>query len=271
MLLEGILTRGPLWPNANYVERNAKGQILLGQTRKPICQEITITLVAHGKKMQYTNPSGPLPLTLAGCHPSWDDYLDMGESISEMAHCLMAEDTQKGVAAPTAGATPQQEGTTFITLIPPADMVMFSAAAFPGDQTASSSRDNPVHLSDTNDTSTSGGHPGKDTDAEDDATVLGHFSDTLREMANSIMGLEEGYFKALCEVIKETERALRDVSRIDAHYVSRVVTVMSSWQEVIQAAANHMEGVDLTTYLTCLEDTRRATHEYVKAVVQSHE
>ena len=86
--------------------------------------------------------------------------------------------------------------------------------------------------------STSGGRPGKDTDVEDEAAVLGHFSDALREMANSIMGLEEGYFKALCEVIEETERALRDVSRIDAHYVSRVVTVMSSWQEAIQVASH---------------------------------
>ena len=139
------------------------------------------------------------------------------------------------------------------------------------DQTTGSSRDNPVHLSNANDTSTSGGHPGKDTDVEDKAAVLSHFSDALREMANSIMGLEEGYFKALCEVIEETERALRDVSRIDAHYVSRVVTVMSSWQEAIQVAATHMEGVDLTTYLAHLEDTQRATHEYVKAVVQARE
>ena len=126
-------------------------------------------------------------------------------------------------------------------------------------------------MSDANDTSTSGGCPAKDADAEDDAAVLGHFSDILREMANSIMGLEEGYFKALCEVIDETERALRDMSHIDAHYVSQVVTVMSSWQEAIQTAASHMEGIDLTTYLARLEDTQRATHEYVKAVVQAHE
>ena len=61
------------------------------------------------------------------------------------------------------------------------------------------------------------------------------------------------------------------MSWIDAHYVSRVMTVMSSWQEAIQVVAAHMEGVDLTTYLVHLEDTRRATHEYVKAVVQAHE
>ena len=41
---------------------------------------------------------------------------------------------------------------------------------------------------------------------------MGHFSDALREMAASIVDLEDGYFKALHEVIVETERALQDVS-----------------------------------------------------------
>ena len=59
--------------------------------------------------------------------------------------------------------------------------------------------------------------------------------------------------------------------RIDAHYVSRVVMVMSSWQEVVQTVASHMEGVDTTTYLAHREDMWRATHEYVKEVVKTHE
>ena len=66
------------------------------------------------------------------------------------------------------------------------------------------------------------------------------------------MDLEDGYFKALHEVIVETKRALWDVSRIDAHYVSQVVMV--AWQEVVQTAASHMEGVDTTIYLAHLED-----------------
>ena len=86
------------------------------------------------------------------------------------------------------------------------------------------------------------------------AKLLGHFSDTLREMATSIVDLEDGYFRALHEVIVETERALRDVSRIDAHYVSQVITVMASWQEAVQTAASHMEGVDTTIYLAHRED-----------------
>ena len=90
-------------------------------------------------------------------------------------------------------------------------------------------------------------------------------------MAASIVDLEDGYFKALHEVIVETEQALRDVSRIDAHYVSQVVTVMSAWQEAVQTAASHMEGIDTTIYLAHREDTRRATQEYVAAVVKARE
>ena len=90
-------------------------------------------------------------------------------------------------------------------------------------------------------------------------------------MATSIVDLEDGYFRALHEVIVETERALRDVSRIDAHYVSQVVMVMSSWQEAVQTAASHMEGVDTTIYLACREDARKATREYVAAVVKARE
>ena len=82
------------------------------------------------------------------------------------------------------------------------------------------------------------------------------------------MGLEDGYFKALHEVIIKTEKALCDMSCIDAHYVSHMVTVMTSWQEAVQAAASHMEGIDTTTYLACQEDVRRVTHEYAKEVMQ---
>ena len=113
--------------------------------------------------------------------------------------------------------------------------------------------------------------PRKDDDFDDEAKLLGHFSDALREMAASIVGLEDGYFRALHEVIVETERALWDVSRIDAHYVSQVVTVMSSWQEAVQIAASHMEGVDITIYLAHHEDMGKATREYVAAVVKARE
>ena len=111
----------------------------------------------------------------------------------------------------------------------------------------------------------------KTTIFDDETKLLGHFSDALREMATSIVDLEDGYFKALHEVIVETKRALRDVSRIDAHYVSQVIMVMSSWQEAVQTAASHMEGIDTTIYLARREDVRKATQEYVAAVVKARE
>ena len=90
-------------------------------------------------------------------------------------------------------------------------------------------------------------------------------------MAASIVDLEDRYFRALHKVIMETERALWDVSCIDAHYVSQVVTVMSTWQEAVQTAASHMEGVDTTIYLAHCEDARKVTREYVAAVVKARE
>ena len=96
--------------------------------------------------------------------------------------------------------------------------------------------------------------PRKDDDFDNEAKLLGHFSDALHEMAVSIMDLEDRYFRALHEVIVETERALWDVSCINAHYVSQVVMVMSSWQEAVQTAASHMEGIDTAIYLAHRED-----------------
>ena len=90
-------------------------------------------------------------------------------------------------------------------------------------------------------------------------------------MAASIVDLEDRYFRALHEVIVETKQALRVMSRINAHYVSQVVTVMSSWQEVVQTAASHMEGIDTTIYLACREDARKVTREYPVAVVKARE
>ena len=46
----------------------------------------------------------------------------------------------------------------------------------------------------------------------------------------------------------------RDMSHINAHYVSQVVTIKSSWKEAVHTAASHMEGVDTTIYLTHHED-----------------
>ena len=162
----------------------------------------------------------------------------------------MEEDGQQAKTPPKAGTTPKQKDIAQVKALPPSnDITMLPDSVFPSFGLAGSSRDNPVHLSDATDALALGSHPTKDTEMEDKAAVLSHFSDTLSEMAASITDLENGYFKALHEVIIETEKALCDVSRIDAHYVTCMVTVMTSWQEAVQAAASHMEGIATTTYL----------------------
>ena len=189
-----------------------------------------------------------------------------------MANRLMEEDGQQAKMPPKAGTTPKQKDIAQVKALPPSDdITMLLDSAFPSFGLAGSLCDNPVHLSDATDASALGFCPTKDMETEDKAVVLSHFSDALSEMAASITDLEDGYFKALNEVIIETEKALCDMSRIDAHYISRMVTVMTSWQEAVQAAASHMEGVDTTTYLAHQEDAWRATHEYVKEVVQARE
>ena len=181
----------------------------------------------------------------------------------------MEEDRQQAKTLRKAGTTPKRKDIAQVKALPPSDdITMLPDSAFPSFGLAGSSRDN---LSDTTDASASGFHPMKDTETEDKAAVLRHFSDALSEMAAIITDLEKGYFKALHEVIIETEKALHDVLCINAHYISHVVTVMTSWQEAVQAAASHMEGVDTTTYLAHQEDARRVTHEYVKEVIQARE
>ena len=204
--------------------------------------------------MEYmsTERGHPAPLTLAASPPSWDDYLDLGKTVTKMAQCLMEEDRQQAKTPPKAGTTPKQKDITQVKALPPSDdITMLPDSVFPSFGLAGSSCDNPIHLSDATDASASGSHPMKDTETEDEAMVLRHFSDALSEMAASITDLENGYFKDLHEVIIKTEKALHDVSRINTLYVSHVVTVMTSWQEAVQAAASHMEGVDTTTYLVC--------------------
>ena len=211
-------------------------------------------------------------MTLAACHPGWDDYLDLTETVTEMAHRLMKEDGQEVATLPKVGTTPKKkEAAKSVMALVNKGIAWVASDQFPSDQRLGASRDNPVHLSDATDASASGLPPRKDDDFDDEAKLLGHFSDALCEMAASIVDLEDGYFRALHEVIVETERALWDMSHIDAHYVSEVIAVMASWQEVVQTAASHMEGVDTTIYLARREDARKATREYMAAVVKARE
>ena len=274
LMWEPTLQRGPLWKNVHYVQHNPSGELLKGTTGKPLCQELLINLTGPSGKLEYTptDRGHPPPLTLDACHPEWDDYCDLTETVTEMAHRLMKEDGQEVAMLPKASTTPKKKEAAKSIVAPVNEGVTWVASdQFPSDQQPGTSRDNPVHLSDATDASASGSRPRKDDDFVNEAKLLGHFSNALREMAASIVDLEDGYFRALHEVIMETERALWDVSRIDTHYVSQVVTVMSSWQEAVQTAASHMEGVDTTIYLARCEDAQKATREYLAAVLKARE
>ena len=258
-----MLQRGPLWKNVHYIERNPNGELVKGATGKPLCQELLINLTSPSGKLEYTptDRGHPLPLTLAACHPEWDDYCDLTETVTEMAHCLMKEDRQEVAMPPKVSITPKKEAAKSVMALVNEGITWVSSDQFLSDQRPGTSPDNPVHLSDATDASASGSRPRKDDDFADEAKLLGHFSDALHEMAASIVDLEDGYFRALHEVIMETKQALRVVSCINAHYVSQVVMVMSSWQEVVQTAASHMEVVNTTIYLMRHEDVPKATRE----------
>ena len=219
-----------------------------------------------------TGAGHPAPLTLVACHPGWDDFQDLGETVPEMSQCLIDEDGQLEGAKPKGGTLPKEKDSTQIVVLPPNDNTVFVPRSdFPSGPYGAGTRENPVNLSDAStEASQTVTHP-EGTEAINEAAMLGHFSDALSEMAGSLMDLEDGYFKALLEVIIEMERALWDVSHIDAHYVSQVVTMMASWQEVVQTAVTHMENANLTIYLTHWEDVQRAMREYVATMIKAHE
>ena len=111
LMWEPALQRGPLWKNVHYVERNLSGELVKGSTGKPLCQELLIHLTGPSGKLEYTptNRGHPPPLTLAACHPGWEDYLDLTETVTEMAHRLMREDGQEVAMPPKAGTTPKKK------------------------------------------------------------------------------------------------------------------------------------------------------------------
>ena len=189
-----------------------------------------------------------------------------------MSQRLIDKDGQLEGVMPKGGTLPKEKDSAQIMALPPNDDTVFMPKSdFPSGPYGAGTRENPVNLSDTTTkASQTATHP-EGVEPINEAVMLGHFSDALSEMAESLMDLEDGYFKALQEVIIEMERALWDISCIDAHYVSQVVTMMASWQEAVQTAATHMENANLTIYLAHWEDLWRAMREYVAAVIKAHE
>ena len=151
LIMESVLSRGPLWKNTRYVECSSSGEIVKGWNRQSLCQELEISLCAPGSKLEYTpTRSGHLaPLTLVACRPSWDDYLDLNETVAEMSQCLIDEDGQLEGATPKGGAVPKEKDIAKVMALPPNDHTVFmSASELPSILHGLGIRENPVNLSD---------------------------------------------------------------------------------------------------------------------------
>ena len=73
------------------------------------------------------------PLTLVACHPGWDDFQDLGETVDEMSQCLIDEDGQLEGVMPKGGTLPKEKDTAQIVVLPPNnDTVLVSKSEFPG-------------------------------------------------------------------------------------------------------------------------------------------
>ena len=170
LMWEPALQRGPLWKNIHYIEHNLSGELVKGTTGKPLCQELLINLSGPLGKLEYT-PTGrghPLPLTLATCNPEWDDYLDLTETVTKMAHRLMKEDGQEVAMPSKADTTPKKKEAATTVMVPVNEGIAWVASnQFPSDQRPGASRDNPVHLSNATDVPASDSRPRKDDDFDD--------------------------------------------------------------------------------------------------------
>ena len=80
LIMEAILSRGPLWQNVHYVERKNNSEVIVGWDGQPLCQELEVSLCPPSRRLEYT-PTGTghlALLILAVCHPGWDDFQDLG-------------------------------------------------------------------------------------------------------------------------------------------------------------------------------------------------
>ena len=137
LMWEPTLQRGPLWKNVHYIEHHLSGKLVKETTGKPLCQELLINLTGPSGKLKYTptDRGHPLPLTLATCHPGWDDYLDLTETVTKMAHHLMKEDGQEVVTPPKVGTTPKKKEAAKSTMAPVNEGISWvTSDQFPSDQ-----------------------------------------------------------------------------------------------------------------------------------------
>ena len=88
-------------------------------------------------RLEYTpTGAGHLPLlTLAVCHPGWDDFQDLGETVAEMSQHLIDEDGQLEGAMLKGGTLQKEKDSAQIVALPPNDDTVFvSKSEFPGGQ-----------------------------------------------------------------------------------------------------------------------------------------
>ena len=176
-------------------------------------------MVSLGTKIRYTctGLGFALPLTLMVCEPIWEDYLDLGESLHKMVKRLLEEEDTQESPSKESAATEEGNTTQIIPLPPNDDTIMVPLESLIGcpehaQMNCSHSATDPVMLSDAPTDSSVPGDPHPDARGDqDDTKILGHYCDALDEMAQSLMDLEDRYFKVLWQVICHTERALHDI------------------------------------------------------------
>ena len=44
LIMEAVLSRGPLWHNTNYVEHKNNGEVIVSWNGQPLCQELEVSL-----------------------------------------------------------------------------------------------------------------------------------------------------------------------------------------------------------------------------------
>ena len=44
LIMEAVLSRGPLWYNTNYVECKNNGEVIVSWNSQPLCQELEVSL-----------------------------------------------------------------------------------------------------------------------------------------------------------------------------------------------------------------------------------
>ena len=151
LIVESVLSRSPLWKNTHYIECSSSSEIIKGQNGQPLCQELEISLSAPGVKLEYmpTHTGHLALLTLVACHPSWEDYLNLNETVAEMSQRLIDEDEWLEGAMPKGGTVPKEkEIAKVVALSPNEETVFVSTTEFPSAQHGLGTHENPVNLSD---------------------------------------------------------------------------------------------------------------------------